>query len=105
MGFLFEDTTGKDPNSGQYKVSTVGIKGTHIGFVINDGNIGRVIKPGSNQYEAKAFVERRKLQGSDYTFGSLAAPSPDEVRDKLEALQIMEEDIADAVTWARDSLR
>ncbi len=47
----------------------------------------------------------RKLQGSDYTFGSLAAPSPDEVRDKLEALQIMEEDIADAVTWARDSYR
>jgi len=50
-------------------------------------------------------AELRPLQGSDDTSGSLAAPSPDEVRDKLEALQIMEEDIADAVTWARDSLR
>lgn len=46
-------------------------------------------------------AERRQLQGFDDSSGSLAAPSLDDVRDKLEALEIIEEDIADAVTWAR----
>jgi hypothetical protein len=59
MGFIYQDITSKDVNSGQYSVS-VSNTGITVGQVIQKDGIWYALKPGSNTYVNKTFQTKEE---------------------------------------------